>query len=416
MEEVQRNGFLDSLKKDIDIFTLIGKELQRQEHHLELIASENYTSIAVMQAQGSILTNKYAEGYPGKRYYGGCQFVDELENIAIARAKKLFEVNFVNVQPHSGSQANQAVYQALLMPHDVILGMDLASGGHLTHGSKVNASGKNYTAINYGVNEDGIIDYDQVRNLAIEHKPKLIIAGASAYSRIIDWEKFALIAKEVGAYFMADIAHYSGLIVSNLYPSPVKYADICTTTTHKTLRGPRGGLIMTNSEQLSKKINSAIFPGIQGGPLEHVIAAKAVCFGEALQLSFKDYSQQTMDNATAMVNRFKEYGYHIISGGTDCHMFLLDLTNTDVTGAEAQQVLDLIGITVNKNSIPNDPRSAQVTSGIRIGTPALTTRGLKTKDVKSIVDIIHGVLSREMSVVEARERVEEISQKFPVYK
>lgn len=416
MNEAQINGFLLPLKKDAEIFAALNKEFNRQEDHLELIASENYTSVAVMQAQGSILTNKYAEGYPGKRYYGGCEFVDEIENIAIERAKSLFSVKFANVQPHSGSQANQAVYQALLKSGDTILGMDLSAGGHLTHGAKVNASGKIYNAITYGLNENGIIDYEQIRSLALEHKPKLIIAGASAYSRVIEWNLIAKIAKEIDAYFMADIAHYSGLIVAQLYPSPVGYADVITTTTHKTLRGPRGGLILTNNEQLSKKINSAIFPGIQGGPLEHVIAAKAVCFGEALKPKFKEYAKQVIDNSVAMANRFKEYGYNIVSGGTDSHMFLLDLQNISVTGVEAQKVLDLVGITVNKNSIPNDKQSPQVTSGIRIGTPALTTRGFKTRNVKDVVDIIDGVLTQKITIAQAKQKVSELSKQFPVYR
>lgn len=416
MNEAQINGFLLPLKKDAEIFSALNKEFNRQEAHLELIASENYASVAVMQAQGSILTNKYAEGYPGKRYYGGCEFVDEIENIAIERAKSLFGVKFANVQPHSGSQANQAVYQALLKAGDTILGMDLSAGGHLTHGAKVNASGKIYNAITYGLTEHGMIDYESLKELALLHKPKLIIAGASAYSRVIEWEKFSNIAKEINAYFMADIAHYSGLIVAGLYPSPVGFADVITTTTHKTLRGPRGGLILTNNEDLSKKINSAIFPGIQGGPLEHVIAAKAVCFGEALKPKFKEYAKQVIDNSVAMANRFKEYGYHIISGGTDSHMFLLDLQNIEVTGVEAQKILDLVGITVNKNSIPNDKQSPHITSGIRIGTPALTTRGFKTRNVKDVVDIIDGVLTKKITMNEAKQKVSELSQQFPVYR
>jgi glycine hydroxymethyltransferase len=415
MSEYHIEDFLTPLEKDAEIFSALSREYQRQEGHLELIASENYASVAVMQAQGSILTNKYAEGYPGKRYYGGCEFVDQVETIAINRLKKLFGVSFANVQPHSGSQANQGVYTALLSAGDTILGMDLSSGGHLTHGSKVNLSGKLYNAITYGVNQNGFLDYDHIRSLAIEHKPKLIIAGASAYSRKIDWEIFSQIAKEVGAYFMTDIAHYSGLIAAGLYPSPIEFADAITSTTHKTLRGPRGGIIMTNNEVLTRKFDSAIFPGIQGGPLEHVIAAKAVCFGEALQPSFKDYAQKTIANAKAMALRFQEHGYKIVSGGTDCHMFLLDLSSIEVKGNVAQEVLDKAGITVNKNGIPNDKEKPSITSGIRIGTPALTTRGLGIKEVKEIVDLIDAILTKKITIEHASGIVGELSRNYPVY-
>lgn len=409
-------NFLAPLEKDREVYSLIGNEYHRQEDHLELIASENYASIAVMQAQGSILTNKYAEGYPGKRYYGGCQFVDQVESLAISRLQKLFGANFANVQPHSGSQANQAIYQALLRPGDKILGMDLSAGGHLTHGAKVSSSGKTYEALSYGVMDNGFLDYDMIRELAKQHTPKIIIAGASAYSRKIDWETFSSIAKEVGAFFMADIAHYSGLIAAGIYPSPIDFADAVTSTTHKTLRGPRGGIIMTQNEDLYKKYNSAIFPGIQGGPLEHVIAAKAVCFGEALEPEFKNYAKQTVENATAMVNRFKEHGYNIVSGGTDSHMFLLDLRSIGVKGNIAQEVLDLAGITVNKNAIPADPEKPSITSGIRIGTPALTTRGLKTAEVKEVVDIIDAVLTKKIDIEQALHRVGELTKNFPVYR
>ena len=411
-------NFLQNVDKDEEISSLLNKEYQRQENHLELIASENYTSKAVMQAQGSYLTNKYAEGYPGKRYYGGCEYVDEVEIIAIERLKKLFNVGFANVQPHSGSQANQAVFIALLKAGDTILGMDLSSGGHLTHGAKVNISGKLYNAVTYGVDDDGFIDYEEVKRLAFQHKPKLIIAGASAYSRKLDWEKFSEISKDVGAYFLADVAHYSGLIVAGLYPSPVGYADVITSTTHKTLRGPRGGIVMTNSEELIKKVNSAIFPGIQGGPLMHVIAAKAICFKEALSPEFKVYIQQVLDNATTMTQTFKERGFGVVSNGTDSHMFLLDLRDKTIKGKMAQEVLDSVGITVNKNSVPKDPEKFTVTSGIRIGTPALTTRGFKEKQVADLANWIADVLENqdEVTLSQVKKKVENIAKQFPVYK
>ena len=411
-------NFLQNVDKDEEISSLLNKEYQRQENHLELIASENYTSKAVMQAQGSYLTNKYAEGYPGKRYYGGCEYVDEVEIIAIERLKKLFNVGFANVQPHSGSQANQAVFIALLKAGDTILGMDLSSGGHLTHGAKVNISGKLYNAVTYGVDDDGFIDYEEVKRLAFQHKPKLIIAGASAYSRKLDWEKFSEISKDVGAYFLADVAHYSGLIVAGLYPSPVGYADVITSTTHKTLRGPRGGIVMTNSEELIKKVNSAIFPGIQGGPLMHVIAAKAICFKEALSPEFKVYIQQVLDNATTMTQTFKERGFGVVSNGTDSHMFLLDLRDKTIKGKMAQEVLDSVGITVNKNSVPKDPEKFTITSGIRIGTPALTTRGFKEKQVADLANWIADVLENqdEVTLSQVKKKVENIAKQFPVYK
>lgn len=411
-------NFLKSVDKDEEISILLNKEYQRQENHLELIASENYASKAVMQAQGSFLTNKYAEGYPGKRYYGGCEFVDEVENIAIERLKKLFNVKFANVQAHSGSQANQSVFIALLKAGDTILGMDLSAGGHLTHGAQVNASGKLYNAVTYGVNDDGLVDYEEVRKLALEHKPKMIIAGASAYSRQLDWKKFSEIAKEVDAYFMADAAHYSGLIVAGLYPSPVGYADIITSTTHKTLRGPRGGVVMTNNEEIAKKINSSIFPGIQGGPLMHVIAAKAVCFQEALSPEFKVYAQQVLDNARAMAQTFKERGFGVVSDGTDSHMFLLDLRDKTIKGKMAQEVLDSVGITVNKNSVPKDPEKFTITSGIRIGTPALTTRGFKEKEVIQLAHWIADVLENQddATLKKVSKNVAQIAKDFPVYK
>lgn len=411
-------NFLQNVDKDEEISSLLNKEYQRQENHLELIASENYTSKAVMQAQGSYLTNKYAEGYPGKRYYGGCEYVDEVEIIAIERLKKLFNVGFANVQPHSGSQANQAVFIALLKAGETILGMDLSAGGHLTHGAKVNISGKLYNAVTYGVDDDGLIDYEEVKRLAFQHKPKLIIAGASAYSRKLDWKKFSEISKDVGAYFLADVAHYSGLIVAGLYPSPVGYADVITSTTHKTLRGPRGGIVMTNSEELIKKVNSAIFPGIQGGPLMHIIAAKAICFKEALSPEFKVYIQQVLDNAKAMAQTFKERGFGVVSNGTDSHMFLLDLRDKTIKGKMAQEVLDSVGITVNKNSVPKDPEKFTITSGIRIGTPALTTRGFKEKQVADLANWIADVLENqdEAMLAQVRKKVADIAKQFPVYK
>ena len=394
-------------------------EHKRQENHIELIASENYASRRVMEAQGSVLTNKYAEGYPGKRYYGGCEYVDVAEQLAIDRAKELFGADFANVQPHSGSQANAAVYMALLNPGDTILGMSLDHGGHLTHGAKVNFSGKIYKAVQYGIKPDtGEIDYDQVQKLAQEHRPKLIIAGFSAYSRIIDWGRFREIADEVGAYFHVDMAHVAGLVAAGVYPNPVPFADVVTTTTHKTLRGPRGGLILARPNDLHKKFNSMIFPGIQGGPLMHVIAAKAVAFYEALQPDFKTYSKQVVSNARAMTAVLQDRGFKIVSGGTDNHLFLLDLVDKNVTGKDADLALGSAHITVNKNAVPNDPRPPFVTSGLRIGTPAATTRGFKEPEVRQLSNWIADVLDHmgDASTIErVRGEVEALCRKFPVY-
>ena len=386
---------------DTEIQEAINKELSRQRDKLEMIASENIVSKAVMQAQGSVLTNKYAEGYPGKRYYGGCEYVDVVEQLAIDRAKKLFGAEYANVQPHSGAQANTAVYFALLQPGDTILGMNLTDGGHLTHGSPVNISGKYFKIIPYGVDkETERIDYDELERLAKEHQPKLIVGGASAYSRIIDFERMAQIAKSVGAYFMVDMAHIAGLVAAGLHPSPVPYADVVTTTTHKTLRGPRGGLILCRDAEFGKQFNKAIFPGIQGGPLMHVIAAKAVAFKEALSDEFKVYQQQVLDNAKALADELVKKGFRIVSGGTDNHLMLVDLRSKNITGKEAQFLLDEIGITANRNTIPFEPLSPFVTSGIRLGTPALTTRGLKEEDIREVADIIADVIeNREDSAV-----------------
>ena len=366
---------------DAAIADAIAQELERQQHNIELIASENVVSKAVMFAMGTPLTNKYAEGYPAKRYYGGCEKVDIVENIAKERAKELFGCDHVNVQPHSGSQANMAVYFAMLKPGDTVLGMNLDQGGHLTHGSPVNISGKYFNFISYGVDSNGILDYEQLHRLTKEHKPKMIVAGASAYARIIDFERIGNIAKEVGAYYMVDIAHIAGLVATGLHPSPVPYADFVTTTTHKTLRGPRGGMIMCK-EQYEKEIDKAIFPGIQGGPLMHIIASKAVCFKEALQPSFKQYCKQVIQNASVLSKTLIENGVPIVSGGTDNHLMLADLSSLNITGKEAEKILDEVGITVNKNTIPNDPQSPFVTSGIRIGTPAVTSRGMNEDDMK----------------------------------
>ena len=386
---------------DPEIQKAIDQELSRQREKLEMIASENIVSTAVMQAQGSILTNKYAEGYPGKRYYGGCEYVDIVEQLAIDRAKKLFGAEYANVQPHSGAQANTAVYFALLEPGDTILGMNLTDGGHLTHGSPVNISGKYFKIIPYGVDkETERIDYDELERLAKEHQPKLIVGGASAYSRVIDFERMAQIAKSVGAYFMVDMAHIAGLVAAGLHPSPVPYADVVTTTTHKTLRGPRGGLILCRDAEFGKQFNKAIFPGIQGGPLMHVIAAKAVAFKEALSDEFKVYQQQVLDNAKALADELVKKGFRIVSGGTDNHLMLVDLRSKNITGKEAQFLLDEIGITANRNTIPFEPLSPFVTSGIRLGTPALTTRGLKEEDIREVADIIADVIeNREDSAV-----------------
>ncbi|MBQ7923599.1 MAG: serine hydroxymethyltransferase [Clostridia bacterium] len=401
---------------DPEIGSVVAEELARQRDGIELIASENVVSEAVMLAMGSPLTNKYAEGYSGKRYYGGCQVVDKAEDIAIARAKELFGAEFVNVQPHSGAQANTAVYFALLKPGDTVLGMDLACGGHLTHGSPVNISGMYYNFIPYGVDDDGILDYATLEKLAREHKPKLIVAGASAYPRVIDFERISRVAKEVGAYFMVDMAHIAGLVAAGLHPSPVPYADIVTTTTHKTLRGPRGGMIMCR-EELGKAINKAIFPGTQGGPLMHVIAAKAVSFGEALQPAFKAYQQQIVKNAQALAEGLLAEGFKLVSGGTDNHLMLCDLRPFDLTGKEFEHRLDEVGITVNKNAIPNDPQSPFVTSGIRIGTPAVTSRGLVEEDMKTLARLI-GMAAKDFegNADTIRAEVKALCEKYPLYK
>ena len=404
---------------DTEIQEAINKELSRQRDKLEMIASENIVSKAVMQAQGSVLTNKYAEGYPGKRYYGGCEYVDVVEQLVIDRAKKLFGAEYANVQPHSGAQANTAVYFALLQPGDTILGMNLTDGGHLTHGSPVNISGKYFKIIPYGVDkETERIDYDELERLAKEHQPKLIVGGASAYSRIIDFERMAQIAKSVGAYFMVDMAHIAGLVAAGLHPSPVPYADVVTTTTHKTLRGPRGGLILCRDAEFGKQFNKAIFPGIQGGPLMHVVAAKAVAFKEALSDEFKVYQQQVLDNAKALSDELVKKGFRIVSGGTDNHLMLVDLRSKNITGKEAQFLLDEIGITANRNTIPFEPLSPFVTSGIRLGTPALTTRGLKEDDIREVADIIADVIENreDGAVIEtAKAKVQAICKKFPLY-
>jgi glycine hydroxymethyltransferase len=405
---------------DDELWAAMQKERQRQEDHVELIASENYTSRRVMEAQGSVLTNKYAEGYPAKRYYGGCEFVDVAEQLAIDRAKQLFSADYANVQPHSGSQANAAVYMALCEPGDTVLGMSLDHGGHLTHGASVNFSGKIYKAVQYGLNEDtGEIDYKQVAALAREHKPKMIVAGFSAYSKIIDWQKFRDISDEVGAYLLVDMAHIAGLVAVGLYPNPVPHADVVTSTTHKTLRGPRGGLIVCKSNpELEKKFNSNIFPGMQGGPLMHVIAAKAVAFKEALEPSFKDYQQQVLDNARAMCKVFQDRGYKIVSNGTDDHLFLLDLIDKGITGKEADAALGRAHITVNKNTVPKDPQSPFVTSGLRIGSPAATTRGFKEKEMSDLAGWMCDVLddiNNESVNADVREKVTALCRRFPVY-
>lgn len=413
-------SIMDTLKQaDPQVAEAIDHELNRQRTKLELIASENIVSRAVMEAQGSVLTNKYAEGYPGKRYYGGCEYVDVAEQLAIDRAKELFGAAWANVQPHSGAQANMAVFFALLQPGDTILGMNLTDGGHLTHGSPVNISGTYYKVIPYGVDrETERIDYDALEKLAAEHHPRMIIAGASAYARIIDFERIAAIAKSVDAIFMVDMAHIAGLVAAGQHPSPVPYADIVTTTTHKTLRGPRGGLILGRDEELGKKINKAVFPGIQGGPLMHVIAAKAVALGEALQPSFKEYGAQVVKNAAALADELTKLGYRIVSGGTDTHVMLVDLTNKDITGKEAQTLLDEVNITANRNTIPFEPRSPFVTSGIRLGSPALTTRGFREEDMREVAHIIAHVLDAptdESRRAEARRRVDALCKKYPIY-
>ena len=413
-------SIMDSLgKADAQVCKAIEDELNRQRTKLELIASENIVSRAVMEAQGSVLTNKYAEGYPGKRYYGGCEYVDVAEQLAIDRAKELFGANWANVQPHSGAQANMAVFFALLQPGDTILGMNLTDGGHLTHGSPVNISGTYYKVIPYGVDkETERIDYDALERLANEQKPKMIIAGASAYARTIDFERIGAIAKAIGAIFLVDMAHIAGLVAAGQHPSPVPYADVVTSTTHKTLRGPRGGLILGRDEELGAKINKAVFPGIQGGPLMHVIAAKAVALGEALQPSFKEYGAQVVKNAAALADELMKHGYRIVSGGTDTHVMLVDLTNKGVTGKDAQNLLDEVNITANRNTIPFEPRSPFVTSGIRLGSPALTTRGFKEEDMREVARIIAHVLDAptdEARRTEARSRVAALCAKYPLY-
>ena len=407
--------FDEITKTDPEIADAIKAEMERQNSHIELIASENWVSKAVMAAMGSPLTNKYAEGYPGKRYYGGCQCVDVVEDLARERAKKLFGCEYVNVQPHSGAQANMAVMFAMLEPGDKIMGMNLDHGGHLTHGSPVNMSGKYFDVAHYGVNEDGVIDYDEVLRIAKEHQPKLIVAGASAYARTIDFKRFREIADEVGAYLMVDIAHIAGLVATGLHPSPIPYAHVTTTTTHKTLRGPRGGMIMC-SEEMNKKFNfnKAVFPGIQGGPLMHVIAGKAVCFKEALQPEYKTYMEQVVRNAKALCNGLKSRGVKIVSGDTDNHLMLVDLSGTDISGKELEKRLDDAHVTVNKNTIPNDPRSPFVTSGVRLGTPAVTTRGMKEEDMDKIAEIIAMVIESEDNVEKAKAMVAELTAKYPL--
>ena len=407
--------FDEILKVDPEVARAIEAEGERQNSHIELIASENWVSKAVMAAMGSILTNKYAEGYPGRRYYGGCQCVDVVEDLARDRAKKLFGCDYANVQPHSGAQANLAVFFAMLKPGDKILGMNLDHGGHLTHGSPVNISGSYFETSFYGVNDQGVIDYDMVREIAKREKPKLIIAGASAYARIIDFKKFREIADEVGAYLMVDMAHIAGLVAAGLHPSPIPYADVVTTTTHKTLRGPRGGMILANQEAAEVfNFNKAVFPGIQGGPLEHVIAGKAVCFQEALQPEFKAYQTQIVANAQALAKGLTERGVKLVSGGTDNHLMLVDLSEEDVTGKELETRLDEAHITCNKNTIPNDPRSPRVTSGVRLGTPAVTTRGMKEADMDVIAGAIAMVIRDEGYVAQARRMVESLTKKYPL--
>ena len=414
--------FVENLQnEDREIFNVIKKEAKRQQEQIELIASENIVSRAVLEAQGSILTNKYAEGYSGRRYYGGCEFVDEVENLAIERAKKLFNAEFVNVQPHSGSQANTAVYIALLQPCDCILGMSLDAGGHLTHGSKVSFSGKWLKAVQYGVQKDsGLIDYDEVERLALENMPKLIIAGGSAYPRIIDFARFRKIADKVGAYLMVDMAHFAGLVAAGEHPNPLEYADVVTTTTHKTLRGPRGGMILTNNPDIAKKINSAIFPGTQGGPLMHVIAAKAVCFAEDLTPQFKDYAKQVKKNAQVLGEVLVANGLNLVSGGTDTHLLLVDLRPKGLTGDVVAEALERAHITCNKNAIPYDPQSPKVTSGIRLGTPAGTTRGFKEEEFKQIalwiVDVLDALKTdnAEQVIENTKQKVIELCKKFPI--
>ena len=419
-EEDTYMSLMEELKQsDPKVFEAIDKELNRQRTKLELIASENIVSKAVLEAQGSVLTNKYAEGYPGKRYYGGCEYVDVVEQLAIDRAKQLFGAEYANVQPHSGAQANMAVFFALLQPGDTVMGMNLTDGGHLTHGSPVNMSGKYFKIVPYGVRKDDErIDYDELERIAKECQPKLIVAGASAYARVIDFERMAKIAHGVGAYLMVDIAHIAGLVAAGLHPSPVPYADVVTTTTHKTLRGPRGGMILCKDAEFGKQFNKAIFPGIQGGPLMHVIAAKAVALGEALQPSFKEYAQQVVKNAKVLADELTADGFRIVTGGTDNHLMLVDLTSKHLTGKEAQNLLDAVNITVNKNTIPFEPLSPFVTSGIRLGSPALTTRGFKEADMKEVADIIALVLDHPEDAAakeQAKARVAALCKKYPLY-
>ena len=416
-------------QEDSEIYEVLVGELKRQEYGIELIASENFASLAVLEAMGSVLTNKYAEGYPGKRYYGGCHWVDKAEELARERAKKLFNAKYANVQPHSGSQANMGVYLALMSPCDVLMGMALTNGGHLTHGAFVNFSGRIFRTVQYGVNDDGWIDYDQVHALAKQFKPKVIVAGGSAYARIIDFKRFREIADEVGAYLMVDMAHFAGLVAAGIYPNPLEYAHVVTTTTHKTLRGPRGGMILTNDEEIAKKIDKTIFPGIQGGPLMHVIAAKAVAFKEALTDEFKEYQKQIVKNAKALAEAMAKRGYHIVSGGTDSHLFLVDLSKSKdevrkVTGKAAEKALERAGITVNKNTVPGEKRSPFITSGIRIGTPAITTRGMKEGQMEEIAELIDRVLTNvqdkkgnlpEDIRKDVEDRVKQLCERFPLY-
>lgn len=406
---------------DPELWRAIKNEEQRQEDHIELIASENYVSPSVLLAQGSVLTNKYAEGYPGKRYYGGCEFVDIAEQLAIDRVKQLFNADYANVQPHSGAQANAAVFMALLSPGETLLGMSLAHGGHLTHGTTVNFSGKIYNAVQYGLDTTtGEIDYQQVASLAQQHRPKMIIAGFSAYSRIVDWQKFREIADSVGAYLVVDMAHVAGLIAAEIYPSPLPFADVVTSTTHKTLRGPRGGLILAKANpEIEKKLNSAVFPGTQGGPLMHVIAAKAVAFKEALSAEFRDYQKQILINSRLLAKKLQERGYNIVSGGTDNHLFLIDLIDKNITGKDADAALGMANITVNKNTVPNDPRSPFVTSGLRLGTPAVTTRGFKENEINLLASWIADVLddiTNTSTIEQVKQQVLKLCREFPVYK
>ena len=421
MNEFKKTQNQNISEYDADLATFLDKELLRQEEHIELIASENYASKRVLEAQGSVLTNKYAEGYPNKRYYGGCEHVDGAETLAIERAKELFKAKFANVQPHSGASANAAVFLALLEPGDTFLGMALDQGGHLTHGAKVNFSGRNFNAIQYGLHpETGEIDYEAVNELALKHKPKLILAGFSAYMGIVDWKKFREIADSVGAYLMVDMAHVSGLVAAEVYPNPIEYSHVVTSTTHKSLRGPRSGIILSNEdEDFQKKLNFAVFPGSQGGPLMHVIAAKAVCFKEAMTDDFKDYSKQIIKNAQAMCKKFIARGYDLVHPMTENHLLLLDLQKKEVNGKEAEELLGTVNITVNKNSIPNDPESPFITSGIRIGTPAITTRGFKEEEAEQVVDLMCDAIENrndQASLDRIKDEVKDLCNNFPVYK